>query len=321
MGPRVRGAVGPSHQAHVFMCELYQRLVVCAMAPQDRPVLLSFKGARHDLPQSHPAYPRNYLPMLHNGHDLIMATYCTFKSTVRCAGGPGTPARRAGVLGLDCCCCVFFACLTALVYCWPRCALLLPSVGCLLSTAARCCRGLLTFCRCRRGAWLQECLTLESTTLRTSSKPEYLAACANDSAAAHAVDFETLLLQSKFTVVLPGEGSHSYRLLEALGVRARLPPPGVEGGVGAQEGVVCLVSFPHGRRRGGGLLRHVALVPPESQVCCVRIVCVCGITLGRVRCLVCAAVCVCAWWSRRDPYPCSWASPPGPSRSWCRGRT
>ena len=118
---------------------------------QGRPILLSFKGARHDLPASHPAFPRNYLPAIHNDVDVIMSTYCTFRS--------------------------------------------------------------------------KECLTLNERSFSTSSRPSYMDACANDSILAGSVDFVNLMLTSRFTVVLPGEGTHSYRLLEALGVRAALRSP------------------------------------------------------------------------------------------------
>ena len=86
-----------------------------------------------------------YLPLIHNGVDVVMGTYCWFTATV--------------------------------------------------------------------------CLTLEPGQLSTSSNKDYLAACRNDTYDSGDVDFTTIMTQSVFSIVLPGEGSHSYRLLEALGVR------------------------------------------------------------------------------------------------------
>ncbi len=58
-------------------------------------MLLSFKGARHELPESHPAHPRNHLPLIHNGRDVVMATYCAFE-TVDCGTGMTLRARVIG---------------------------------------------------------------------------------------------------------------------------------------------------------------------------------------------------------------------------------
>lgn len=109
---------------------------------------MSFKGARHGLPTSHPAQPRNYLSLIHNGVDIIMATYCVFE-TVDCATG--------------------------------------------------------------------------AKTVMNTGRIEFLRQCANDTSYSRDVDFRRLLETSQFTIILPGEGSHSYRLLEAMSVsRMRL---------------------------------------------------------------------------------------------------
>lgn len=110
---------------------------------QERSVLVSFKGARHDLPVSHPAYPRNTLSRIHNGQDIIIATYCRFQ-TVECGTG--------------------------------------------------------------------------RSTVMTTGRVDYVLGCTNDTVYSTSVDYSSLILQSQFTIVLPGEGSHSYRLLEAMSV-------------------------------------------------------------------------------------------------------
>ena len=110
---------------------------------QDRGILVSFKGARHDLPTSHPAYPRNSLSLIHNGDDIIMATYCAFQTR-----------------------------------------------------------------ECKDG----------NVTVLTTGPQQYIDKCLNDTTYSNTVAFEWLLLESKFTIILPGEGLHSYRLMEAMSV-------------------------------------------------------------------------------------------------------
>jgi hypothetical protein len=57
-----------------------------------------------------------------------------------------------------------------------------------------------------------DCLTPKKIRAQTSTHSQ----CSTWTADAAKYDFDELLLDSKFTVVLPGEGTHSYRLYEAL---------------------------------------------------------------------------------------------------------
>jgi hypothetical protein len=116
---------------------------------QERPLLLTFKGAAYSLPPTHPAAARDRLAALHNGVDVIVALTCTF-----------------------------------------------PAVS----------------CTCVNVTHTSGCPPAEPTVTRTSSG----AGCNEMDAQAEEWEFEELLLQARFTAVLPGEGSHSYRLYEAL---------------------------------------------------------------------------------------------------------
>ena len=110
---------------------------------QDRGILVSFKGARHDFPKSHPAFARNNLSLIHNGNDIIIATYC------------------------------------------------------LLHTR-----------ECKEGR----------SAIFTTGPPQFVDACSNDTSYSDGIDYDELLLGSKFTIILPGHGMHSYRLMEAMSV-------------------------------------------------------------------------------------------------------
>ena len=111
-------------------------------AVQDRRVLVSFKGARHDLPSMHPAHARNLLPRIHNGDDVIIATYCSFVTV--------------------------------------------------------------------------DCHTNNTSVMASSQDKAYLQQCRGHTAASRDLEYLPLLLESQFTIIMPGEGTHSYRLLEAM---------------------------------------------------------------------------------------------------------
>ena len=115
----------------------------CTVLLQRRPVLVSFKGARHELPEFHPAFPRNRLSLIHNGRDVIIATYCAFE-TIECKDG--------------------------------------------------------------------------TRTVLTTGKRDYIESCMNDTKYSNSVDYRELITHSQFTLIVPGEGTHSYRLLEAMSV-------------------------------------------------------------------------------------------------------
>jgi hypothetical protein len=106
---------------------------------------LSFKGARHDLPEEHPAFTRNLLAAIHNGQDVVIATYCAFESL--------------------------------------------------------------------------ECANFTKKVL-TTGPPRFVQQCQLDTAYSNKVDYDKLMLRSQFSLIVPGEGLHSYRLLEAMSVRA-----------------------------------------------------------------------------------------------------
>jgi hypothetical protein len=114
---------------------------------QRRDVLVSFKGARHDLPQDHPAYTRNLLSAIHNGQDVIIATYCAFESL--------------------------------------------------------------------------ECANFTKKVL-TTGPGTFVQECQPDTAYSNTIHYDKLMLRSQFTLIVPGEGLHSYRLLEAMSVRSVL---------------------------------------------------------------------------------------------------